>query len=108
MIPDQIGGPHFEFVPYHYGPFDKAVFWELEDLSSKGKVEISYQKSWRTFRLTVAGQLEGEPLLSKCDPTIREFIEECSRFVRRLSFTQLVSAIYKAFPEMKENSVFRG
>ena len=35
-------------------------------------------------------------------------IEQVSKFVRSLSFEQLVSAIYKAYPRMKANSVFRG
>ena len=24
-IPREVGGPHFDFQPYNYGPFDKAV-----------------------------------------------------------------------------------
>jgi hypothetical protein len=35
------------------------------------------------------------------------YIRQASEFVRSLSFTQLVSAIYKAYPEMRENSVFQ-
>ena len=23
---DQIGGPFFDFQPYHYGPFDRAIY----------------------------------------------------------------------------------
>ena len=28
-IPEQVGGPHFQFVAYHYGPFDLEVYGVL-------------------------------------------------------------------------------
>lgn len=38
---------------------------------------------------------------------MRGYIGKVSTFVRTRSFNDLVSAIYKAFPEMKANSIFR-
>ena len=35
-----IGKSRFTFEPYDYGPFDKAVYHELEVLQSKGLVNI--------------------------------------------------------------------
>jgi hypothetical protein len=35
-------------------------------------------------------------------------IKILSEFVRKLSFSELVSAIYKEYPEMKKYSIFRG
>jgi uncharacterized protein len=46
-------------------------------------------------------------LFKTLDGTAQEFIGDMSRFVRTRSFKDLVSAIYKAFPEMRVNSVFR-
>src|SRR5207248_1751684 len=36
-----VGGPHFDFKPYDYGPFDRAVYVELDALSAQGFVSTS-------------------------------------------------------------------
>lgn len=104
-----IGGPKFNFEPYHYGPFDQEVYSTLGELARRGLVEItrSGNGNWREYRLTPEGQFRGVDLLAALDERVRDYIERASDFVRRLSFTELVSAIYKAYPEMRERSVFQ-
>jgi len=106
-IHNLVNGPHFDFKPYNYGPFDKTVYDELEELMNQGLVEAVPQQTWRNYRLTKRGQEEGERLLGALPETARDYIDRASSFVRSLSFRQLVMAIYKAFPEMRENSVFQ-
>lgn len=108
-IPQAVGGPHFQFEPYDYGPFDQAVYQELETLTGAGLVETEPVdgRSWCQYRLTEAGQALGEKALDTLNPKIRNYVVEVNSFVRRLSFSQLVRAIYNAYPEMKEKSVFR-
>jgi len=108
VISDRLGGPYFNFQPYDYGPFDKAVYETLDLLESQGDVEISRSDmpSRRLYRLTRCGQEKGEKNLDSLDPEAQKYIKEASSLVRELSFANLVSAIYKAYPEMKENSVF--
>lgn len=105
-----IGGPKFKFEPYHYGPFDQAVYSTLQDLARQGLVEItqSNEGNWREYRLTPEGRSRGADVLAALDERARDYIQRASQFVRRLSFTELVSAIYKAYPEMRERSVFQG
>jgi hypothetical protein len=109
-IAKQVGGPHFNFQPYDYGPFDKDVYDALAMLAAQELVEIEaapgYQ--WRRYRLTEKGQKEGGKLLASLDRRAVDYINKVSTFVRSLSFEDLISAIYKAYPEMRENSVFRG
>lgn len=100
-------GEHFQFAPYHYGPFDKGVYEELEALCTSGLVQTQETGAWRSFALTETGQQFGTGLLRELDLATRTFVEKTSTFVRSQSFSGLVSAIYKAFPEMKANSVFR-
>jgi hypothetical protein len=106
-IADLVGGPHFDFRPYNYGPFDRAVYDVLRELWAEGLVDIVPEWTWRSYRLTKAGQEWGETLLSQLPPKAQTYIERVSKFVRGLSFTQLVSAIYKAYPDMRANSVFQ-
>lgn len=106
-IPDLIGGCQFNFEPYNYGPFDKGVYDEVDELERQGYVEAFSENTWRNYSLTPGGQEIGEKLLASLPPEAQDYIKRASEFVRSLSFRQLVLAIYKAFPEMRENSVFQ-
>jgi len=100
------GGPHFVFEPYDYGPFDQSVYHKLDELERDGYVEVTDQLYPRCYSLTDAGQELGEEAFSKLDENVQEKLEQLSKFVRALSFGDLVSAIYREYPEMKVNSVF--
>lgn len=108
-IADKVDGPHFNFQPYDYGPFDAAVYGVLDDLADEELIEVLDVpgQSWKRYRLTEAGQIEGGVFFNSInDKNIRNYIETLSSFVLKLTFPQLVSAVYKAYPEMKVNSVF--
>lgn len=102
----KLGEKFFDFKPYHYGPFDKDVYEELEILSSEGFVEIEESKGWKNYRLSTKGQEIGQEKLEELPELVRDYFQESSDFVRRLSFTELVAAIYKAYPKMRKNSIF--
>jgi hypothetical protein len=104
---DVLEGPHFNFQPYHYGPFDAAVYSELEELASRGLVSTDQSSAPRTFGLTPEGEALGNAALARLPDNIQNFFGRASAFVRMHSFSSLVSAIYKAFPEMRVNSVFQ-
>lgn len=101
-----VGGPHFHFEAYHYGPFDKTVYTVLEDLSEEGLVEIQDSRILRKYKLTPQGQAAGEGQLKSLAPKIRDYIQRLVEYVQNRSFAELVSAVYRAYPEMKVNSVF--
>jgi len=107
-IPNEIGGKLFAFEPYDYGPFDKAVYRELEQLSALELVKIfqGSSPSSRRYGLTPAGQSAGEESLAHLSPRARDFIRRLTDWVCKLSFAQLVGSIYKAYPTMREKSIF--
>ncbi len=109
-IAEPTGGPHFQFVPYDYGPFDKDVYLELDRLDQEGLVEVLVPNSYRSreYRLTDRGHECGAGALENLPQEVRNYVGEVVNWVRSLSFAELVSAIYTAYPEMRENSVFRG
>ena len=102
-----MNGPHFDFQPYNYGPFDKAVYEELERHRAAGNVDLVPQRTWNDFRLTEQGQARGDEILAQLPDKARSYIERSVEFVISLTFTELVSAIYKAYPDMQVNSVFQ-
>lgn len=107
VAPDE---KHFEFQPYDYGPFDKDVYAELEDMESLGLVRVSPPVghfSSRNYSLTFEGQEKGREEFAELDAAEQKYIKEISNWVRSLSFARLVGSIYKAYPEMRKNSIFQ-
>ena len=106
--PDVTKSPGFHFEPYNYGPFDRTVYHELEALEQSRHMTM-YRDEWtRTFALTPLGQQEGQRLLQQLAPPDQQYLARASEFVLQHDFSGLVSAIYKAYPEMRANSIFRG
>jgi uncharacterized protein len=108
-IPEQVGGPHFNFEPYDYGPFDAQIYGHLESMSSEELVEIIEKPNlrWKKYRLTPEGLEQGQRILRELSAGVADYLSSLSKFVTSLSFAELVGAIYRAYPEMKANSVFR-
>ena len=103
-----IGGPHFHFTPYDYGPFDSAVYSDLDALSFKGDVEIVRNGRYRTYRLTPQGRAKGVRALQSLPSGAKEYFGHAKDWVKSLDFRDLVSAIYQTYPEMRAKSIFRG
>lgn len=106
-IPESTNGPHFSFKPYDYGPFDRDVYLEIEKLKQEGDAIITNGLGVRTYKLSGKGLTKGARLSTFLPEDANKYIKRAGEFVRRLSFDQLVSSIYKAYPEMRENSVFK-
>ena len=102
-----VDGPYFEFEPHDYGPFDSNVYRELEQLRDLGFVEILPDpKGIRTYRLTDEGREKGREAAEELPTFVSKYAADVVKFVLSLSFSGLVSAIYRAYPDMKVNSVF--
>ncbi len=102
-----IGGAKFSFVPYDYGPFDHGVYVELDGLAREGHVAIVEGKP-RRYLLTPKGNEEAAQVLARLDGTVADYFARLGRWIASMTFTQLVSAIYQEYPEMRANSIFRG
>jgi hypothetical protein len=109
-VAESIGGKQFAFEPYDYGPFDKAVYQELDALAQDDLVLIAHYGSSagsRRYSLSLEGQQAGEGVLAQLDNDTRAFIARLAEWVCSLSFAQLVGSIYQAYPQMRANSIFR-
>jgi len=103
-----VDGPHFNFAPYDYGPFDRDVYVGLEGLARRNLVRVQNTGRYRVYALSQAGFQLGATELRELPEGTRTYLANVARWVRQLSFEQLVASIYKRYPEMKANSVFRG
>jgi hypothetical protein len=100
---------HYDFQPYDYGPFDWQVYSDVEGLEGQGLAQINQLPGtrWRTYAATHRGVTEGQRLARQLTREQRAVLEKIVNLVQRLSFNDLVSAIYRAYPHMRERSVFR-
>lgn len=103
-----VGGPHFSFQAYDYGPFDRSVYDAIEALAPAGDTSIRLSGKYRTYGLTHQGFAKGIAAQEELSDGARSYLEQLAGWVRGQTFEQLVASIYKRYPEMKENSVFRG
>lgn len=99
----------YDFQPYDYGPFDWRVYSDVEGLERRGLAEIDQRPGtrWRVYAATERGVAEGQRLAGQLNREQRAVLARIVNLVRRLSFNDLVSAIYRAYPDMRARSVFR-
>lgn len=105
----RVGGPFFTFIPYHYGPFDSSLYGTLYDLSSRDLIEIRDEpgRLWSRYKLTPTGSALGQEKIEGLDESQRSYLTDLGRFVATSTFSQLLSAVYKAHPDMAVNSIVR-
>ena len=106
----RLSDPYYDFEPYHYGPFDVAVYQDAEELVARG---LAWRfkadgGSWINTVATPSGRAKANQLRKDLDPAVVRYIQNVAEWTQKLSFSELVAAIYHAFPEFKQNSVFRG
>ena len=100
-------GHGFRFTPYDYGPFDRQVYDVADALASEGLCRVTrLSNGYRTYSATEAGFSTGGKVLETLAANNRDYVQKVSRWVRSLSFAQLVKSIYDAYPEMREKSIF--
>lgn len=102
-------GHNFNFVPYDYGPFDKAVYDEAGALALAGLAQINQAPfgRWNVYSASAEGVEAGRRILEGLAENKRDFVDQVVQWVRQQSFTSLVKSIYAAYPEMRANSIFQ-
>jgi hypothetical protein len=68
-----VGGPHFHFMPYDYGPFDSAVYDVRDLLAAHGYVQIDSGGRYRHYSLTPLGFENGQRILDGLPGELKNF-----------------------------------
>lgn len=104
-IPQLIGGPHFDFRPHHYGPFDEAVYDVLDGLLESGDASVDTSFLYPRHSLTASGAQRGVRLLEEMHDDASGYMKEASDWIVATPFQPLLAAIYRQYPDMARNSV---
>jgi hypothetical protein len=104
----ELGGSFYKFRPYHYGPFDRAVYDDAEKLSNQEAIDVSQRvgENWNRYVISDEGRKQAEFVKKRASNGAVEYLERVVDWALRQSFPQLVNAIYTKYPDMKVNSVF--
>jgi DNA-binding PadR family transcriptional regulator len=110
-LPGEVGADFFKFKPYHFGPFSATIYQDAERLEAAGLVRIDREepgRSWALYMATQAGLDVAAAVAKTKSQRAVQYLRAAVQWARGLSFTELVSAIYRRYPEQRVNSVFNG
>jgi uncharacterized protein len=97
------------FEPYNYGPFSRAVYDDAAVLQHHRLVRILTPPLTRydSYSITPRGVDRALEIQKRLPKAVADYVHDLVEWTTSLSFNQLVAAVYKNYPEMKVNSVFR-
>ena len=106
---NDLGDSFYEFVPYNYGPFNVGIYQDAEGLERKGLVAISRstERPWAQYQPTDEGLKVARRLRDQASSRAVAYLERVVAWATKLSFRDLVRAIYAEFPDFRINSVFQ-
>lgn len=107
--PNEVGEGFYEFKPYNYGPFDKEIYSDCIVLAQQGFLIVQQPigQSWTGYSVTRTGIEYAKRLEKKAFKDGREYLCQIVKWIQGLTFSELLTAIYNAFPEFKKDSVFQ-
>lgn len=107
-LPTEVGEDFYQFIPYNYGPFDSAIYADADTLVNEKLVTIARVsgKTWAYYVITPEGNEAAARVAKEVSPKVSDYIPNVVHWVQRLSFVELLTAIYQRYPEYKANSVF--
>lgn len=102
-LPDR---PMYHFDAYDYGPFDSAVYRDLDALKIDGLIRAVGRagESRRFYDLTESGRMTYNKLFASQDETILATLCTIKHRVTSVGFEELLSGIYAEFPQYAANS----
>ncbi len=106
-VSDRIGGPFFHFQPYHYGPFDKAIYIVIVTLATAGDLKVDGSGAYPRYSLTSDGYRRGKASLASFPTPVADYFGRVARWIRMMPYRRILAAIYREYPEMAENSIVR-
>ncbi len=103
------GDDYYSFEPYNYGPFDRSVYLDADELEEASLIEAkrSPGRHWPTYAPTAKGFSNAKDLATETPPEAAAWIDDTIAWMRRYGFSGLVRAIYEKYPDYKVNSVFQ-
>lgn len=100
---------HYEFEPYLYGPCSFQIYADLDQLVALGHAQHRRApgRSWKYYSLTRKGARFAKRIARAMHPDAIKYLQAIREVMSTLSFRQLLTQIYRRYPEYAVNSVFK-
>jgi hypothetical protein len=97
----------FEFEPMDYGPCSLDVYKELDVLIKEGlaRIEPVPGETWKRYCITEAGLKCAQQNQNPEEKPLAEFLHKIRDWCDAQTFTTLLQAVYRAYPDFAVNSV---
>ena len=96
----------YHFVPYHYGPFAKELYDDLERLQQEGLVSIEQADEDKT-RLMLADADRARQMVAQLPDDLRQDVRTVLDEYGGLTHNQLLARVYEEFPAYARRSRLR-
>jgi hypothetical protein len=108
-LPKVVGCNFYNFEPYNYGPFDKAVFEDAKALAGDGFVTVVPATNTRPkeYRIAPLGTLRRNEVLDEAPARGVQYLQDVVRWIEDRPVQDLIRSIYRKYPEFKANSVLQ-
>lgn len=94
----------YHFVPYHYGPFAKQLYDDLQALAQDGVVLVENDHDEEKTRITLVDMAKADGMLAEVPEDVRADVASIVETYGALDHKSLLKAVYKKYPAYAKNS----
>lgn len=98
----------YRFVPYHYGPFAKELYADLEKLQEEGLVTVDNDSEEDKTRIALADPERAEQALAELPDDLKEDAAAIIDRYGNLDHNALLRTVYEKYPAYAKKSRLRG
>jgi uncharacterized protein YwgA len=105
-----LGTDFYRFEAYNYGPFASEIYSDLNELARDGRIILDKApgKTWNKYVIAPLGKARVAEVIDRADGRVIDYLKTVVAWAKSLRFSELVGAIYKAYPPYAKNSIFSG
>ncbi len=97
----------YHFVPYHYGPFAKELYTDLEALQGEGLVRVENDDEEDKTRITLVDPSKAEEALAALPDDLKEDAATIVETYGNLDHNTLLMSVYEKYPAYARKSRLR-
>jgi hypothetical protein len=108
-VPQAVQPNFYQFIPYNFGPFSRAIYIDAEMLAGEGLIEMVAVpgQQWCQYSISPMGTRRSEKLREVLPPHVCEYLDKLVAWVASQSLQELLRSVYQAYPDFAKNSVFQ-
>lgn len=95
---------YYPFIPYHYGPFAKEIYDDLERLKVDGLVSVENDSERDNTKITLLDPSQAEAALAEFPDDLKEDVAAILDAYGNLDHNALLKTVYEKYPAYAQKS----